>query len=169
MKLIQDTMGVYGAFLGQESNATSGIAIANLVEQGATTLAEINDNYNFGSQLLGELLLGYILEDMREQHNKAIVINRNDKRKRKTVVMNHVDEQGLLTNDLTRLRAHIALAPIQQTAAYKSQLAERMMMITAQLPPEVQITVIDLVLELTDVPNKQEFMERVRAALNRRI
>ncbi|TQQ18553.1 portal protein, partial [Vibrio cholerae] len=53
MKLIQDTMGVYGAFLGQESNATSGIAIANLVEQGATTLAEINDNYNFGSQLLG--------------------------------------------------------------------------------------------------------------------
>nr|WP_230610425.1 hypothetical protein [Vibrio cholerae] len=149
MKLIQDTMGVYGAFLGQESNATSGIAIANLVEQGATTLAEINDNYNFGSQLLGELLLGYILEDMREQHNKAIVINRNDKRKRKTVVMNHVDEQGLLTNDLTRLRAHIALAPIQQTAAYKSQLAERMMMITAQLPPEVQITVIDLVLELT--------------------
>ncbi|EJM7233486.1 portal protein, partial [Vibrio cholerae] len=29
-----------------------------------------------------------------------------------------------------------------------------------------QITVIDLVLELTDVPNKQEFMERVRAALN---
>ncbi len=110
MKLIQDTMGVYGAFLGQESNATSGIAIANLVEQGATTLAEINDNYNFGSQLLGELLLGYILEDMREQHNKAIVINRNDKRKRKTVVMNHVDEQGLLTNDLTRLRAHIALA-----------------------------------------------------------
>ncbi|MBF4312544.1 portal protein, partial [Vibrio anguillarum] len=166
MKLIQDTMGVYGAFLGQESNATSGIAIANLVEQGATTLAEINDNYNFGSQLLGELLLGYILEDMREQHNKAIVINRNDKRKRKTVVMNQVDEQGLLTNDLTRLRAHIALAPIQQTAAYKSQLAERMMMITAQLPPEVQITVIDLVLELTDVPNKQEFMERVRAALN---
>ncbi|CAM3773916.1 Portal protein [Vibrio vulnificus] len=166
MKLIQDTMGVYGAFLGQESNATSGIAIANLVEQGATTLAEINDNYNFGSQLLGELLLGYILEDMKQQQNKAIVINRDDKRKRKTVVVNEVGEGGLINNDLTRLRAHIALAPIQQTAAYKSQLAERMMMITAQLPPEVQITVIDLVLELTDVPNKQEFMERVRSALN---
>ena len=166
MKLIQDTMGVYGAFLGQESNATSGIAIANLVEQGATTLAEINDNYNFGSQLLGELLLGYILEDMKQQQNKAIVINRDDKRKRKTVVVNEVSEDGLINNDLTRLRAHIALAPIQQTAAYKSQLAERMMMITAQLPPEVQVTVIDLVLELTDVPNKQEFMERVRGALN---
>lgn len=136
------------------------------MEQGATTLAEINDNYNYGSQLLGELLLGYILEDMKQQQNKAIVINREDKRKRKTVVVNEVSEDGLINNDLTRLRAHIALAPIQQTAAYKSQLAERMMMLTSQLPPEVQITVIDLVLELSDVPNKQEFMERVRGALN---
>ncbi|MCA2497789.1 portal protein [Vibrio parahaemolyticus] len=166
MKLIQDTMGVYGAFLGQDSNASSGVAIANLVEQGATTLAEINDNYNFGSQMLGELLLCYILIDLKLQKDRPIVINREDKRKRKTVVINEVGQDGLVTNDINRLRAHIALAPIQQTAAYKSQLAERMMMITAQLPPEVQISVIDLVLELSDVPNKEEFMERVRGALN---
>lgn len=166
MKLIQDTMGVYGAFLGQDSNASSGVAIANLVEQGATTLAEINDNYNFGSQLLGELLLCYILADLKARKNNAIVINRDDKRKRKTVVLNEVGPDGLVSNDITRLRAHIALAPIQQTAAYKSQLAERMMMITSQLPPEVQMAVIDLVLELSDVPNKEEFMERVRGALN---
>lgn len=166
MKLIQDTMGVYGAFLGQDSNASSGVAIANLVEQGATTLAEINDNYNFGSQLLGELLLCYILTDLKARKNNAIVINRDDKRKRKTVVLNEVGPDGLVSNDITRLRAHIALAPIQQTAAYKSQLAERMMMITSQLPPEVQMAVIDLVLELSDVPNKEEFMERVRGALN---
>lgn len=166
MKLIQDTMGVYGAFLGQESNASSGVAIANLVEQGATTLAEINDNYNFASQMLGELLLGYILEDMRAQENRTIVINRDDKRKRKAVTVNEVLPDGRRNNDLMRLRAHIALAPIQQTAAYKSQLAERMMAITAQLPGEVQMAVIDLVLELSDVPNKQEFMDRVRGALN---
>lgn len=166
MKLIQDSMGVYGAFLGQESNASSGVAIANLVEQGATTLAEINDNYNFGSQMLGELLLCYILIDLKAHKNRPIVINRDDKRKRKTVVINEVGDDGLVSNDITRLRAHIALAPIQQTAAYKSQLAERMMMITSQLPPEVQMTVIDLVLELSDIPNKEEFMERVRGALN---
>ncbi|HFP1024991.1 TPA: portal protein, partial [Escherichia coli] len=29
-KLIQDTMGVYSAFLGQDSGATSGVAISNL-------------------------------------------------------------------------------------------------------------------------------------------
>lgn len=165
MKLIQDTMGVYGAFLGQESNASSGVAIANLVEQGATTLAEINDNYSFGSQLVGELLLGYVIEDLKATENHAVIINRNDKSRRKRVVLNEVTDDGV-NNDITRLRAHIALSPIQQTAAYKSQLAERMMQITAQLPPQVQATVIDLVLELSDVPNKAEFTERVRQALN---
>lgn len=165
MRLIQDTMGVYGAFLGQESNASSGVAIANLVEQGATTLAEINDNYSFGSQLVGELLLGYIMEDLKGAENHAVVVNRDDKTRRKTVVLNEKRPEGL-NNDLTKLRTHIALAPIQQTAAYKAQLAERMMQVTAQLPPQVQATVIDLVLELSDVPNKPEFMDRVRKALD---
>lgn len=164
MKLIQDSMGVYSSFLGQDSGAKSGIAIANLVEQGATTLAEINDNYRFSCQLIGELILGYVLQDMQGKRNYKVVTNRNDKLKRKAVVLNEETERGL-NNDVSRLRAHIALAPIQQTSAYKSQLAERMMQMTGQLPPQVQSAVIDLVLELSDVPNKQEFMERVRGAL----
>jgi hypothetical protein len=165
MKLIQDTMGVYSAFLGQEGGADSGVAIANLVEQGATTLAEINDNYRNSTQLVGELILGYIMEDMKLHRNRSITINREDKLKRKSVVINEETEEGL-TNDIARLRAHIALAPIQQTTAYKSQLADRMMQLTAQLPPQVQAAVIDLVAELSDIPNKGEFMERVRNALS---
>ena len=164
MKLIQDSMGVYSSFLGQDSGAKSGIAIANLVEQGATTLAEINDNYRFSCQLIGELILGYVLQDMQGKRNYKVMTNRDDKLKRKAVMINEETDQGL-TNDVSRLRAHIALAPIQQTSAYKSQLAERMMQMTGQLPPQVQSAVIDLVLELSDVPNKAEFMERVRGAL----
>ncbi|WIH29294.1 portal protein [Photobacterium damselae] len=161
MKLIQDTMGVYGAFLGQESNASSGIAIANLVEQGATTLAEINDNYSYGAQLLAELLLAYIMQDLKGARNHQVVINREDKSRKKTVMINGESEEGV-SNDITNMRTHIALAPIQQTAAYKSQLAERMTQLMAQLPPQAQAAVMDLVLDLSDVPNKAEFMERIR-------
>jgi len=166
MKLIQDTMGVYGSFLGQESNATSGVAIANLVQQGATTLAEVNDNYRFASQLTGNLLLGFILEDTKEKDNVAVTIHPDDKAKRKKVMLNEPNDQGKRNNDLTRLRSHIALAPIQATASYKQQLADRMMNVTAQLPSEIQAVVIDLVLELSDVPNKEEYIERVRGALD---
>ncbi|MEE3649464.1 MULTISPECIES: portal protein [unclassified Brenneria] len=164
MKLIQDGMGVYSAFLGQESNASSGVAISNLVEQGATTLAEINDNYQFACQQVGQLLLSYLLDDLKRRRNYAVVVNRDDPRRRKSVTINEETESGM-TNDISRLRAHIALAPIQQTPAYKSQLAERMSQVITGLPPQVQATVLDMWVELLDVPKKAEFIERIRSAL----
>ncbi|WP_247664870.1 portal protein [Pectobacterium versatile] len=164
MKLIQDGMGVYSAFLGQDSSAASGVAISNLVEQGATTLAEINDNYQFACQQVGQLLLSYLLEDLTRRRNYSVVVNRDDPRRRKSVTINEESGNGM-TNDVSRLRAHIALAPIQQTPAYKSQLAERMSQVITGLPPQVQATVLDMWVELLDVPKKAEFIERIRSAL----
>ncbi|MBI0552604.1 portal protein [Pectobacterium parmentieri] len=166
MKLIQDGMGVYSAFLGQDTSASSGVAISNLVEQGATTLAEINDNYQFACQQVGQLLLSYLLEDLTRRRNYSVVVNRDDPRRRKSVTINEESEvDGGMTNDISRLRAHIALAPIQQTPAYKSQLAERMSQVITGLPPQVQATVLDMWVELLDVPKKAEFIERIRSAL----
>ncbi|HEN3452823.1 TPA: portal protein [Yersinia enterocolitica] len=165
MKLIQDGLGVYSAFLGQDSNASSGVAISNLVEQGATTLAEINDNYQFACQQVGQLLLCYLLEELTKRRNYPVVINRDDPRKRKEVVLNAAEEAGRMNNDVSRLRAHIALAPIQQTPAYKSQLAQRLSKVIVGLPPQIQVSVLDMWVELLDLPNKQEFVERIRGAL----
>ncbi|HHG0427090.1 TPA: portal protein [Yersinia enterocolitica] len=164
MKLIQDGLGVYSAFLGQDSNASSGVAISNLVEQGATTLAEINDNYQFACQQVGQLLLCYLLEELTKRRNYPVVINRDDPRKRQEVVLNAAEE-GRMNNDVSRLRAHIALAPIQQTPAYKSQLAQRLSEVIVGLPPQIQVSVLDMWVELLDLPNKQEFVERIRGAL----
>lgn len=164
-KLIQDTMGVYSAFLGQESGATSGVAISNLVEQGATTLAEINDNYQFACQQVGRLLLAYLLDDLKKRRNHAVVINRDDRLRRQTIVLNAEGDNGELTNDISRLNTHIALAPVQQTPAFKAQLAQRMSEVIQGLPPQVQAVVLDLWVNLLDVPQKQEFVERIRAAL----
>ncbi|RUR99437.1 portal protein [Pectobacterium polaris] len=164
MKLIQDGMGVYSAFLGQDTSASSGVAISNLVEQGATTLAEINDNYQFACQQVGQLLLSYLLEDLTRRRNYSVVVNRDDPRRRKSVTINEESGNGM-TNDVSRLRAHIALAPIQQTPAYKSQLAERMSQVITGLPPQVQATVLDMWVELLDVPKKSEFIQRIRSAL----
>ena len=164
-KLIQDTMGVYSAFLGQDSNASSGVAISNLVEQGATTLAEINDNYQFACQQVGRLLLAYLLDDLKKRRNHAVVINRDDRQRRQTIVLNAKGDNGELTNDISRLNTHISLAPVQQTPAFKAQLAQRMSEVIQGLPPQVQAVVLDLWVNLLDVPQKQEFVERIRAAL----
>lgn len=166
VKLIQDTMGVYAAFLGQGNTGQSGVAISNLVEQGSTTLSEINDNYRYSCQQLGRLMLGMVIEDLGKRPDYPVTINREDKQRRKQVVLNQKsDESEFITNDVSRLRAHIALAPIQQSAAYKQQLAERMTQAVSQLPPEAQAATFDLLVELMDIPNKAEFMDRIRGTM----
>lgn len=165
MKLIQDTMGVYAAYLGQGNQGQSGVAIASLVEQGSTTLAEINDNYRFSCEMLGQLILGYLIEDLAGRRDYAITVNKEDKRSRKVVKINVQEQDGTLSNDITALSAHIALAPIQTTSIYKQQLVERLTAATSQLPPQAQAAVFDLIAEMMDIPNKHKFLYRIRNAL----
>lgn len=127
---------------------------------------EINDNYQFACQQVGQLLLSYLVEDLTRRRNYSVVVNRDDLRRHKSFTINDESEgDGGMTNDISHLRAHIALAPIQQTPAYKSQLAERMSQVITGLPPQVQATVLDMWVELLGVPKKAEFIERIRSAL----
>lgn len=163
---IQDCAGIYSSYMGQDtSGVVSGIAVSNLVEQSSTTLAEINDNYTMACNALGELVLNYLLEDLKQKTSYTIVVNRKDKRRRKVVTINTPGDEGKITNDISRLDARIVLAPIDSTPAYRAQLADRLIGIIQKLPPQAQSAVIDLVLELVEIPNKDEFIDRVSRAL----
>lgn len=163
---IQDCAGIYSSYMGQDtSGVVSGIAVSNLVEQSSTTLAEINDNYTMACNALGELVLNYLLEDLKQKTSYTIVVNRKDKRRRKVVTINTPGDDGKITNDISRLDARIILAPIDSTPAYRAQLADRLIGIIQKLPPQAQSAVIDLVLELVEIPNKDEFIDRVSRAL----
>lgn len=166
MKLIQDTAGVYNSMLGQDSNATSGVAIANLVEQGTTTLAELNDNFHYSRNKVGELLLAYAINDLKPQNNVQITVNRDDKAKRKQVVLNEPNENGKRNNDVARWKGHIALAPVKATPTYRQQQATLLSNVMSQIPPEAQAATMPMFVELMDLPNKEEFISTLRQALN---
>ncbi|MEZ9681919.1 portal protein [Vibrio splendidus] len=166
MKQIQDVAGVYGAMLGQDTSATSGVAINSLVEQGATTLAEINDNYHYSRTRVADLLMAYLIEDLARQSNLAVTIHKEDAHKKKQVQLNVSNDDGSVDNDVKRWKGHIAQAPIQQTASYRAQMAQQLSQMVSQLPPELQATMIDMVVELMDFPNKQEILSRIRSTLN---
>lgn len=162
---IQDCAGVYSSYMGQNSGAVSGVAVSNLVEQSSTTLAEINDNYSMACNALGELILNYLLEDLKKRTNHKIVINQKDKRRRKVIMINIMGDDCAITNDISRLDARIVLAPVDSTPTYRAQLADRMIMIMAKMPPQAQVAVLDMVLNLVDIPNKDEFIDRVSKVL----
>lgn len=166
MKLIQDTAGVYNSMLGQDSNATSGVAISNLVEQGTTTLAELNDNFHFSRNRVGDLLLAYIIEDLKPQNNVKVIANRDDKAKRKPIMLNQPNEEGKRNNDVARWKGHLALAPVKATPTYRQQQATLLSNVMAQIPPEAQAATMPMFIELMDLPNKEEFLATLRQALN---
>ncbi|HCM0785610.1 portal protein [Vibrio sp. 2026] len=166
MKQIQDVAGIYNAMLGQDSSATSGVAINSLVEQGATTLAEINDNYHYSRTRVADLLMAYLIEDLAKQSNIAVTVNKQDAHKRKVIHLNVTNDDGTVTNDVKRWKGHIAQAPIQQTATFRAQMAQQLTALVAQLPPQIQMATLDMVIELMDVPNKQEILNRIRQTLN---
>lgn len=167
-QLIQDVAGVYPAYLGQEgSGAKSGIAIASLVEQGSVTLSEINDNYSFGRQKVYELLLALIVEDIGEAE-MSVVVNRNANLPTKRVVLNGRDKGNpqKITNSVSLTKSHVVLADIQSTPGYRAQSQERLSAATQSLPEGVQIALLPTMLDLMDLPNKQETIMAVKRQMN---
>jgi hypothetical protein len=166
-KMIQDVAGIYSSFLGQESGAKSGVAINSLVEQGATTLSEINDNYRFARQEVGELLMAHIIEDIGDKPT-TVTTNLNDAKRTKHIELNKpdADEQGnkFITNHVMRTKSHVVLDNIQNTPGYHAQLTQRWMDVAQSMPPELAVSIIPVILELSDLPNKEEALKQIRQA-----
>lgn len=164
-KLIQDVAGVYSAFLGQESGAKSGVAIDSLVEQGTVTLAELNDNYRFARQLVGELLLANIVSDIG-QEQREVRINVNSPKKSKTIVLNErtEDENGKshINNSVLRTKTRVVLSDITQTPGYRQQMNIMLMDLVSKLPPEYQAAMIELVIETSDIANREDVLAQIR-------
>lgn len=164
MKQVQDCAGVYSAFLGQEGGAKSGVAIDSLVEQGTTTLAEINDNYRFARQSVGELLLAHIVQDIGEAETE-VRINVNGPQRTKVIKLNARHEDGGNTqihNRVMQTKTRVVLSDVQSTPGYRQQMAQGLMDMAASLPPEYSAALIDLIAELMDVPNREEVLKRIR-------
>ncbi len=160
--LLQHTAGVYQSMMGQTSNASSGLAINSLVEQGATTLAEINDNYRYGRRLVGELLMELIVEDIG---GEPVEVPVGEGKRQKTIVLNQRQPNGTILNDVMRAGTRVALADVPSTPSYRAQQLQMLSELTKSLPPNVQGAIIDFVIEATDLPQRREMADRIRGVL----
>ncbi len=161
---IEDVGGVYSAFLGKESGAKSGVAIDSLVEQGTTTLAEINDNYRFARQQVGELLLAHIVDDIGD-NPRDVKINVNQPHKMKVIRLNNRHEDGgqqEITNAVKRTKAQVVVSDTINTPGYRQQMAHNLMQMVSGLPPEFASAFVDMILEMSDIPNREEVLKRIR-------
>ncbi len=164
---IHQATGLFPSMLGDDSSATSGVAINSLVEQSATTLGEINDEYASGRRRVGELFLALIVEDSKHEHAISI----GEGKAKKAIYFNRptgeIDNGGneVLENDVAMAALKIELDDVPSTPTYRAQQFTQLAEITKALPPELQKFVIDFVIEATDNKDRAKIARRLRAAV----
>jgi hypothetical protein len=164
---ISEASGIHKSMQGQQSGATSGLAINSLVEQGLNTLAEINDNFRYSRRLVGEMLFELVKQRMTQGPVKVTI---GEGKQKKVVVLNapaQDPETGavITVNDVSRVRAKVVLDDVPSTPTYRMQQLQMLTEITKSLPEQLQGFVIDFVVEATDLPKRHELADRLRSAV----
>ncbi len=164
---IAEASGIHKSMQGQQSGATSGLAINSLVEQGLNTLAEINDNFRYARRLVGEMLFELVKQNLMQGPAKVTI---GEGKQKKVIPLNaqaQDPETGEIVtiNDVAKVKAKVVLDDVPSTPTYRMQQLQMMTEITKSLPPQLQGFVIDFVIEATDLPKRHELADRLRSAV----
>lgn len=164
-QLIQDVPGVYGSQLGQAaSGVTSGIANSLLIEQGATAMGDLNDNYRSSRKLVFELLLDNIV-NRHLTMNLAVMIGRGSSRRQ--VILNQVDKaSGTIVNNVADAPIRVGLGEVPSSPAFRMQQQAQIATIIGALQanPAAVNVLSPTFIEATDIPNRMELADDLRRA-----
>jgi len=156
---IREVAGVTNENLGQESNLVSGKAILAKQNEGSVVTAEIFDNFRFSQQLQGEILLSLIEQFYTEE--KSIYIAGNRGRYAHTTV-NRVEEDGSVINDITAAKSDFIIAEQDYRESLRLSMFENMSELITKLSPDVALNLLDLVIDMSDIPDKDDLVTRIR-------
>lgn len=154
-EMIQESGGITSENLGRESNATSGKAIIARQQQGHTVTAPIFDNIRFAIQISGELKLANIEQFFDEARTVRIVGERGK------IEWLKINEPGA-GSIITESQADFIVDEEDFNATIRQAMFESMYEMTAKLPPEISLKLLDLVFEFSDLPGREEIVRRIR-------
>lgn len=163
---IEAVSGVYRAMLGQDTQASSGIAISGLVEQGSTVLAEPNDNFRYARRRVGEMLIDFAKSDMI---GKPTQISVQQGARKKVIYLNRevMTPQGpVVQNDIASSQVKVVLEDIPATPSFRAQQLQSLSQMVQAAPPEYQAVMFPAMVELSDIPNRHELAEQLRKVGN---
>lgn len=163
---IQSSSGVTDELLGRKTNAVSGKAIEARQAQGSVTTAEIFDNLRFGKQLHGQKLLSLAEQYIAEPR---VIRLTGAKGKIEWLEINQPvegpDGEVRFLNDVTAEQADFVVSEQDYHATTRAAMFEQLMDMATKLPPEISLKLLPQVLELADIPNKEEFINELRQIL----
>lgn len=160
---IQQASGVFGAMQGDSKNIGSRVILDGLVQQGTTTLAEINDNYQHSRREVFEQALAFIKADSMHEHAVGV----GEGKGRKTILLNKpVYDESIgdttLANSVAASDARVVLQEVPSSATYRQQQFAQLTELTKSLPPAIQAFVTPFVMEATDLKDRKQIASVIR-------
>lgn len=161
MNMIQQVGGVTDELLGRSTNAVSGVAVQARQEQGSVATNKLFDNLRLAFQQHGEKELSLIEQFMTEEKQFRIT---NQRGQPEYVAIN----DGLPENDITRTKADFIVDEAEWRATMRQAAVQQLLELAQKLPPEVVMTMLDLLVESMDIPNRDELVKRIRQITGQR-
>jgi hypothetical protein len=171
---LQDVSSVFKEQLGKAGAADSGIAISQLIEQGTTGLAELNANHTMGRRNVGNQLFAFVKQDIGDKPMDVTVTHGSISRKKIKLNEPKVDEEltaqsgkeiTYLNNDVMMTRASVVLDDVPASATFRQYQFKELAELVKKLPPELQAPMLDMVVQASDAPYKDEIVRRIRETL----
>jgi hypothetical protein len=160
---IQDAGGITDEQMGRATNAQSGRAIEARQLQGSVVTAEVFDNLRMAFQMQGELQLSLVEQFMAMPKQIRLT---GSKGKLDWVQINqpqqNQDGSVQFLNDITEREADFIVDEQDFHATLRQAMFSEMMDLVSKMPPDVGLRLLDLVIEFSDVPNKDEIVARIR-------
>jgi hypothetical protein len=167
---IQDVSGVTDENLGRETNAQSGKAIQARQDQGTLVTADIFDNLRLAIQLQGEIQLS-LIEQFYDQ--PKIIRLLGDRGSFEFMRINQAEQAAMAkgvmpaslddgVNDITASQADFIVDAQDFRETVRLAMFDSLLNLCGQLPPEISFQILDLVMDLSDMPGKDEIVARIR-------
>jgi len=164
---IERVSAVAAAFTGRTGTATSGLQEQTQVEQANQTLASIMDNRSEAREMMGEMLMSFIIEDMGDAE-ATVVIEGDAVSEDRTVILNQRETDPVtgveyLSNDVHRTRLKVSLSEVPSTNSYRAQQLSSLSEAVKALPPNYQAAMLPFMVSLMDIPFKEKAIEAIKA------
>lgn len=149
--------------LGIGSDSQSGKAILAKQQQGAVGTAELFDNYRQSIQWSGQKTLSlseqYITGPMQV---RVLGDNGTDWLAINQPSIDPNTGEVVWENDITKDECDFVVDEQDYRETVRAAMAEMLMDTISKMPPQLAIQLLDLAIDLTDIPNRDEFVKRIR-------
>ena len=161
---LESASGVTEENLGEVTNTNSGRAINLRQTQGSVVTAPLFDQLRRALQQQGENQLS-LIEQFYAEPKRFRITGERGKDEFNSINTFAVDDQGqpFVENDIQASQADFVVSPEDFSESVRLAMFDQLMEMTTRLDPEVTMQILDMVIDMSDIPGKEEVVRRIRS------